>query len=40
MRYLGNKTRMINNIDAFISELGIKGETFCDLFVKYKMVED
>lgn len=40
MRYLGNKTRMINNIDAFISELGIKGETFCDLFAGSSSVAD
>ena len=40
MRYLGNKTRMINNIDAFISELGIKGEIFCDLFAGSSSVAD
>ena len=40
MRYLGNKTRMINNIDAFITELGIKGETFCDLFAGSSSVAD
>ena len=28
MRYLGNKTRMIEKIDQFISNLGIQGETF------------
>lgn len=32
MRYLGNKTRMLNNIEAFINELKIEGEVFCDLF--------
>lgn len=40
MRYLGNKTRMINNIDAFISELGIKGNVFCDLFAGSSSVAD
>ena len=40
MRYLGNKTRMINNIDNFISELGIKGKTFCDLFAGSASVSD
>lgn len=40
MRYLGNKTRMINNIAAFISELGITGETFCDLFTGSCSVAD
>jgi len=40
MRYLGNKTRMINNIDAFISELSIKGETFNDLFAGSSSVAD
>lgn len=40
MRYLGNKTRMINNIDAFINELGIEGEVFCDLFAGSSSVAD
>lgn len=40
MRYLGNKTRMINNIENFISELDIKGKTFCDLFAGSASVSD
>lgn len=32
MRYLGNKTRMLNNIDAFFEKYKIDGHTFCDLF--------
>lgn len=40
MRYLGNKTRMINNIDTFINELGIDGEVFCDLFAGSSSVAD
>lgn len=40
MRYLGNKTRMIKNIDDFITELGINGEIFCDLFAGSSSVAD
>lgn len=40
MRYLGNKTRMLQNIDSFIQELHIKGETFCDLFAGSASVAD
>lgn len=32
MRYLGNKTRMINNIEKFMADNNIQGEVFCDLF--------
>ena len=32
MRYLGNKTRMLEKIDAFISSNKIEGVVFCDLF--------
>lgn len=31
MRYLGNKTRMIDNIDLFISDLGITGKTLTEI---------
>ena len=31
MRYLGNKTRMIDNIDLFISNLGITGKTLTEI---------
>ncbi len=40
MRYLGNKARMLENIEKFISELGIKGKTFCDLFTGSGSVAD
>jgi adenine-specific DNA-methyltransferase len=40
MRYLGNKTRMINNIEEFIDSLGIKGKIFCDLFSGSASVSD
>lgn len=40
MRYLGNKTRMMENIDSFIKERGIKGETFCDMFAGSASVAD
>lgn len=32
MRYLGNKTRLINNIHSVIEKYNITGEIFCDLF--------
>lgn len=40
MRYLGNKTRMIDNIKDFIKDMGIRGETFCDLFTGSACVAD
>lgn len=40
MRYLGNKTRMMKNIDSFIKEREITGETFCDLFTGSASVAD
>lgn len=40
MRYLGNKTRMIENISKFIEELNIEGKTFCDLFAGSSSVAD
>lgn len=40
MRYLGNKARMINNIESFIDELGITGKVFCDLFTGSASVAD
>ncbi|MFA6194768.1 MAG: DNA adenine methylase [Patescibacteria group bacterium] len=32
MRYIGNKTRLVNNIIDFFSDNKIKGESFCDIF--------
>ena len=32
MRYLGNKTRLLEHIREFIANQGIEGESFCDLF--------
>ena len=32
MRFLGNKTRMLENINSVIEQNNIKGKTFCDLF--------
>ena len=32
MRFLGNKTRMLENINAVIEQNNITGKTFCDLF--------
>lgn len=40
MRYLGNKTRMIENISTFIDELKIDGKIFCDLFTGSASVAD
>lgn len=40
MRYLGNKTRMIDNISSFIDELKIDGKVFCDLFAGSASVAD
>ena len=40
MRYLGNKTRMIDNISSFIDELKIDGKVFCDLFTGSASVAD
>lgn len=40
MRYLGNKTRMINNIEELIDSLNINGKTFCDLFSGSASVAD
>ena len=40
MRYLGNKTRMIDNISNFIAELQIDGKIFCDLFTGSASVAD
>lgn len=40
MRYLGNKTRMIDNISNFIGELQIDGKIFCDLFTGSASVAD
>ena len=40
MRYLGNKSRMINHISSFIDEYQITGEIFCDLFAGSSSVAD
>lgn len=40
MRYLGNKTRMLNNIEKFIDDLNLQGSVFCDLFVGSCSVAD
>lgn len=40
MRYIGNKTRMLDNIEKFITAEGIKGETFCDIFAGTSSVGD
>ena len=40
MRFLGNKTRMLKNIDSFIEENKINGKTFCDLFAGSGSVSD
>ena len=40
MRYLGNKTRMMENIEAFIKERNVTGNTFCDLFTGSASVAD
>lgn len=40
MRYIGNKTRLLNKIDDFITNRNIKGEIFCDLFSGTSSVGD
>lgn len=40
MRYLGNKTRMLKNIESFIKENHIHGDSFCDLFTGSASVAD
>ena len=40
MRYLGNKTRMIDHIKQFIVDMNVCGETFCDLFAGSASVAD
>lgn len=40
MRYIGNKTRMIDNIEEFIKTENIEGETFCDIFAGTSSVGD
>jgi|AntRauTorckE6833_2_1112554.scaffolds.fasta_scaffold02303_6 adenine-specific DNA-methyltransferase len=32
MRYIGNKTRMLDKIDSFMNENNINGKIFCDIF--------
>lgn len=40
MRFLGNKTRMLRNIQSVMDENHITGETFCDLFAGSGSVGD
>lgn len=40
MRFLGNKTRMLENIQFVIDDNNIKGEVFCDLFAGSGSVGD
>lgn len=40
MRFIGNKTRMLENINAVIRENGIEGGVFCDLFAGSGAVGD
>lgn len=40
MRYIGNKTRMLERINEFIEDEKIKGETFCDIFAGTSSVGD
>lgn len=40
MRYLGNKTRMLHNIDYILQDNDIEGEIFCDLFAGSGAVGD
>jgi len=40
MRFLGNKTRLLENIKNVISENGIEGNTFCDIFAGSGSVGD
>lgn len=40
MRYLGNKTRLLNFIDEVIEKYNIKGKTFADLFAGTASVGD
>lgn len=40
LRYLGNKTRLLENIDDFIKENAISGSTFCDIFSGTGAVSD
>ena len=40
MRFLGNKTRMLSNIQSVMDENNITGEVFCDLFAGSGSVGD
>ncbi|HEV7702462.1 MAG TPA: DNA adenine methylase [Candidatus Paceibacterota bacterium] len=40
MRYIGNKTRLINNISDFVKDNNIKGKSFCDIFSGTGSVSD
>jgi len=40
MRFLGNKTRMLENINSVIQQNNITGEIFCDLFAGSGSVGD
>ena len=40
MRFIGNKTRLIKDIEKFLKENNIKGDVFCDLFSGTSSVGD
>ena len=40
MRFLGNKTRMLENINSVIEDNNIDGSVFCDLFAGSSCVGD
>lgn len=40
MRYLGNKTKLLDFINGVIEKYGIEGETFADLFSGTSSVGD
>lgn len=40
MRYLGNKTRMLSNIDYVLQDNQVQGHIFCDLFAGSGSVGD
>ena len=40
MRFIGNKTRLLQEIELFLKENKIKGDTFCDIFAGSSSVGD
>lgn len=40
MRYIGNKTKLLNDINDFIVENDIQGDVFCDIFAGTGSVSD